>query len=123
MNTTNEFLDAVKAKHGLSSDYALAHKLGITRQAISKYRNSHGQLEDSLAISVAKLLEIDAAYVVACMHSERAKREDEKAVWREIIERFGGVAASVLITFAACAMPSPDAFAAAQSAHSVYYVK
>ena len=123
MKTTIEFLDALKAKTGAASDYAIAPILGVTKGAVSLWRNHKGFFDDSTAIRVSKLLEIDPAYVVACVHSERAKGDDQKAVWREIMEKFGGVAASVVIGFTACALPSPEAFAAAENAQSIYYVK
>jgi len=81
MNTTIQFLDALKARHCGASDYAISKILGVTQQTVSRYRVGKDFLGDSTAIRVAKLLEIDPAYVVACAHAERAKAEDEKAVW------------------------------------------
>lgn len=81
MNTTIQFLNALKARNGGASDYAIAKILGLTHQAVSRYRVGKEFLGDSTAIRVAKLLEIDPSYVVACAHAERCKAEDEKAVW------------------------------------------
>jgi hypothetical protein len=123
MNTTIEFLDAVKAKRGLASDYALANYLGESHQRISNYRVKRSFLDDSMAVKVAEALEIDPLYVIASVHAERAKKESEKKVWTDILEKLGGIAASVVIGLALTALPSPDAFASAQNSHSVYYVK
>lgn len=123
MNTTIEFLDAVKAKHCLTSDYALSKFLCESNQRISNYRVKRSFLDDSMAVKVAEALEIDPLYVIASVHAERAKKETEKKVWTDILEKLGGIAASVVIGFAACALPSPDAFAGASGVHSVYYVK
>ncbi len=111
MHTTCEFLDAVKARHALQSDYALAKTLGVTHQMTSGYRAGKVFLGDSTAIKVANLLEIDPAIVIAAVHGERAKRPDEKAVWHAMLERLSGVAATVLIGVTAL-LPAPPAEAA-----------
>lgn len=124
MQTTIEFLDALKAKHGGISDYAIAPMLGITRGAVSKYRVGKDYLGDSTAIRVAELLEIDPAIVIASVHAERSKSEKEKAVWREILEKLGGVAASVVIGIASYTLPVHQAEASVlNSGANVYYVK
>lgn len=120
MKTTIEFLDELKARNGGISDYAVAKILGVTHQTISKYRVGKDYLGDSTAIRVAQLLEIDPAIIVAAMHAERAKSEDEKTVWREIFEKLGGVAASVVIGIAAYPLPVQPAQAASVSAESMY---
>lgn len=112
MNTTNEFLDAVKAKQGLASDYALCKFLGESTARIGNYRSKRSFLDDLMAVRVAKLLEIDPLYVIASANLERAKKESEKSAWLDILEKLGGIAATVVIGFAACALPAPDAFAA-----------
>ena len=41
-----------------------------------------------MAIRVASLLQIDAGYVVACCHLERAHSEQERQVWQGIAALF-----------------------------------
>lgn len=113
MQTTIVFLDAVKAKTGARSDYALSKILGITASEVSKLRLKKSFLGDSTAIKVAKLLDIDPAIVVACSHAERAKRADEKQVWQHIAKALGGAAATVLLAIGAATLPFPIAQAAA----------
>lgn len=116
MSTTCAFLDAVKVRKALPSDYALAAELGITRSAVSRLRNRKDFFGDSTAIRVAELLEIDPAIVVAAAHAERAKKPEERAVWESMIQKLGGVAASVLIGIGAMSAPSPtDAASTSQS--------
>lgn len=88
MKTTIEFLDALKTRYDLPSDYALAKFLGVTKASISYYRNRKSFFDDSVAEHVAKLLKIDTGYVIACVHSERARKESEKAIWQRIADRF-----------------------------------
>lgn len=124
MKTTIEFLDELKARNGGASDYAIAKVLGITHQCISRYRVGKDYFGDLTAIRVAELLEINPAIVVSAVHAERSKSEQEKAVWREIFEKLGGVAASVVIGIAAATLPMQQAEASGLNpVHSVYYVK
>ena len=88
MTTSIDFLDAVKARAHVASDYALAPILGVTRQQVSRFRNKVDYLGDSTAIQVAKLLEIEPGYVMASCHAERAKTDDEKAAWVAVLQRF-----------------------------------
>lgn len=97
MQTTLHFLDAVKARHSLPSDYALAPLLRITRSEVSRLRNGKNYLGDSTAIRVAELLAIDSGIVIAAVHAERAKSDQERTAWTSIFEKLGGLAALVLI--------------------------
>lgn len=126
MQTTIEFLDAVKARHSLPSDYALAPVLGITRSAVSKLRNKQDFLGDQTALKVAELLDLSPGIVLSAVHAERAKDPAEKSAWNSIFEKLGGLAASVMLF--ACFLPSPaeasiDAASRPVHGDSVYYVK
>lgn len=107
MNTTNDFLNAVKAKTGAVSDYALAPKIGLTKQMISRYRLKKDYFSDEYCLKVAEILEIDPAIVIAAIHAERAKNESEKRVWTDIFERLGGVAAALVVSVSLNTTPAP----------------
>ena len=83
---TTEFLDKVKEKYSLSSDYKLAKFLSIGQQTISNYRHGKTFFDDAVAIHVAELLDLDPAYVLACVHAERAKRPQVKEAWQIIAD-------------------------------------
>jgi len=97
MNATNKYLDAVKAKTGAPSDYALAAILGITKQQISKYRNKGEYLGDGACMEAARILEIDPLIILAEIQAEKAKSEPAKAVWKQLYEKLGGMAAAVTL--------------------------
>lgn len=80
---TNAFLDAVKARHRLSSDYQLAKFLGWRQQRTTDYRNTGRQLDDVACIQVAEALELPPAYVMAEIAAERAKSAEARRYWRQ----------------------------------------
>jgi len=129
MQTTQDFLDAVKSKVGIESDYKLAQTLDVSRAAISKYRNNGDSLSDETALKVASVLEIEPIMVIAAIHAEKAKTEETKKVWSALLQRLSGVAATFLIaTGINVATPSPANAGAVSGANSislddVYYVK
>lgn len=90
MTTSTELLNALKAKLGVASDYALAQKLGLTRGAISHYQTGRRVFDDETALKAASILEIDPALVLAMVHAERATTDKEKSAWFSIFERLGG---------------------------------
>lgn len=105
--TTVEFLDAIKEKHQLPSDYALAKKLGTSRQVISRYRNLKEGFGEEMALKVAALLEMPSGYILSCIAEERTKCPQVKAAWQKVAEAL-----------------APTASGTAQKARdSVYYVK
>ena len=97
MKTTLEFIADLKKKTGIESDYAAAKLLNVTGTALSSYRNGKSHFSDDVAMRVADLLELDPAYVVACIHAERAKRAEEKKLWERIAESMIAVAAVLAV--------------------------
>lgn len=117
MKTTVNFLDEIKNKHGITSDYALSTTLGMTRSMISRYRMKKDYLSDELAIKAADLLDLEPAYVVACVHAERAKPTEEKKLWERIAamfetKKYAGIAALLVVAIvplATASLPSQGA--------------
>ena len=105
MKTTTDYLDDVKGKLNLSSDYALAKALKTGTSRIYNYRAGRSSFDDLLAFRIAEILEIDPKEVIAVANLERSKRPQDKAAWREILERISGTAAVILIVIGAVANP------------------
>lgn len=97
--TTRDFLDAIKARYRLPSDYALAHFMGISKGIVSSYRVGKSGIGDQTALKVAKLLELDPGYVLACLHAERAHRDDVREIWQKTAQTLKGTAAIAVICF------------------------
>lgn len=107
--TTNEFLDQVKARYGLKSDYALAGKLGLTRSMVSAYRNGKRMLGEEVAVKVADLLELPPGYVLACIEAERSHVPAIRKAWEDLadlVKRHGAAAAVALAVAPALALES-----------------
>jgi hypothetical protein len=125
---TLDLIDALKRHRKIPSDYACAQTLGITRSELSKYRHGKAYLGDETAVKVADMLGLDAGYVMACMHAERASNPEIKVRWEGVAARLqrAGLAAvaAVLAVFLVGIAPTPaDASPLQIKGASVYYVK
>lgn len=105
MNTTNQYLDAVKARYGLASDYAIAKKLGISPQSVKNYRNGRTSMDENVSVLVADALKIDPEQVIIAAQIEREKKPELRAIWESIFRKVGGVAAASLLALGLVATP------------------
>jgi transcriptional regulator with XRE-family HTH domain len=89
MQTTNEFLNAAKVKLHLPSDYALTKRLGLSENAVGNYRKGRTRLDDRVVIRLADILEVDPAYIMACVYAERAGDDETlRGVWATVAGKF-----------------------------------
>ncbi|HZF30018.1 MAG TPA: helix-turn-helix transcriptional regulator, partial [Gammaproteobacteria bacterium] len=79
-----DFLDAVRAKHGLESDRKLARFLGIDRSRMPNYRAGRRKLDPDACVAVAKALELPPEHVFAAVAAERAKRTEHRRIWERL---------------------------------------
>lgn len=86
--STQEYLAAIRAKLGISTDYAIAKALGVSKQAAGRWSKGLGGFDDVTAQRVAALLDIHPAFVILDMHRERAQNHETREVWNEILEGF-----------------------------------
>ncbi|MBB5469201.1 transcriptional regulator with XRE-family HTH domain [Paraburkholderia sp. CI2] len=88
MKTTVEWVDDVKARLDLPSDYAAAKALGVTRSTVSKYRTGQSVFQDATAIRAAEILGIHPFEIIAATRAERSQDERAKAIWRNALRLF-----------------------------------
>lgn len=88
MRCTVEYLDAVKIKHGLKSDFALANKLKVVPSALINYRRGLSRFGDGMAIKVAEALDIDPAEILAVVNAERTKSPEARETWTRMAKYF-----------------------------------
>ena len=124
MKTTVQYLDAVRIRLNLPSDYAVAKTLGITTAAVSKYRNGHGGFDDLTAAKVAEILDVEALEVISACNFARAKDDRTKDLWEAIWGKAAGAIAAGLIVSAvglSAVAPSPaQAASISDNSASVY---
>jgi transcriptional regulator with XRE-family HTH domain len=83
---TVDFLDAVKLRHNLPSDYALAKRLGLSTQGVSNLRTGKRVMGEDTALRVAELLELRPEYVLACAAAERAQVPGVRSAWLRVAQ-------------------------------------
>lgn len=97
MKTTLDFLEAVKTKHGFTSDYQLSKHLECTRGAISSYRTGRTHLDEEMACKIADDLGLEAGFVLSCIAAERSKNPKVKKAWAWTAHHLGGLAAALAV--------------------------
>lgn len=131
---TNYYLDRIAKKliseGGSGSDYALAKAIGITRQAISRYRKGHGGFDDEVAIRVAQILDLPPAQVLVDVMSERTNSPEVRRILRDLVKQMGRAAVAVLtlgtmayVTVGMSYSPSVEASEGSVRGGNTYYVK
>lgn len=93
---TAEYLDAVKARLDIGSDYALAKVLGVSRESVNAFRNGRSAMGIETCIKVGELLDIDGHAVYAQGQIERAKKPEIRDFWQSVSEKFSGSFRSLL---------------------------
>lgn len=95
------YLALVKAKLHITTDYALAKALKVSKQTAGKYSSGAVVPGPVVAFRVAEILGDQPAAVVADFEAERAERDgkgDDAEYLRRAIKRLGGTAAAWLAT-------------------------
>jgi len=80
----SEWIDRFKAKRQIDSDYRAAKVLGLSRNAISNYRNGTPTMDEKTAISLARELGERPEAIVIDQMAERATDPTLRASLREM---------------------------------------
>lgn len=84
------YLDLYKAELGLDSDYALAQRMGKTRQYVSQMRNN-GQAPDEVCLEIARVIGVEGYLVLAARNAAKDSGPAGDA-WRKLLERVAVIA-------------------------------
>lgn len=84
---TPDYLDLVRAKLNLPSDYALQKPLQISKTQVSKYRNSLESLSEPVCERIAEILDIPAIQILIDMQIEKAKSPKMQSAWKQALEK------------------------------------
>ncbi|WP_343724289.1 hypothetical protein [Herbaspirillum huttiense] len=85
---TTDYMDQVKAKLNLPSDYALAKVLGISNAAVSALRHGKSSMGIETAMKVGEILQIDEHIIYSHGQIERARTEGARGFWITTLEKF-----------------------------------
>lgn len=126
MKTLNEYVTELRQRQHLTSDYALAAYLGLTRQAVSKWKRLGLIADTPTAWRIAEGIGVDPAEVIAAAELARAERDHDDTRAKLWTQRLRQISAACLVVFLgffhagdASAAPAP----AADQRGNVYYVK
>jgi hypothetical protein len=84
---TQDYLDQVKVKLSLPSDYAVAKVLHLTRGAVSALRLGKAHFSDMTALRVSEILGVPFIQVVTDCYIERAREPEVRAAWVGVLEK------------------------------------
>jgi len=106
---TTDYLDRLAVAFSTdgkpASDYAIAKRLGIPKQCMTRYRNHGGTFKESVALKVAQALKIDPAPLLAEIMAERAKDATVRRVWLRVAREVGGKASRAALFLLAAGTP------------------
>lgn len=80
----NFLLDKCKKVCGARTDAELAAALGVSKQALSSYRNGHRLPDPVQCATIAGLSGLPLAQVIGTVGEARAISREEKAVWHKL---------------------------------------
>jgi transcriptional regulator with XRE-family HTH domain len=101
MKSTGQYLDEVKGRLELPSDYAIAKALGVTRAAISSYRNGRSMPDDLVCARIADALGVEPMEVIAAINYQRSKTDEARVLWESI---WGKAAGAIALSLTVCAV-------------------
>ncbi len=117
-----EFLDAVRARHGLTSDRKLAAFLELEQPRVASYRTGRRTLDPEACVAVARALELPPEHVFASVQAERAKRTDHRRIWERLAKIAKHAGAAVVLAYAATSAPPASGAPAGHNAvENIHY--
>lgn len=108
-----QLLDVAKAQQGLTSDYSLAQRLGVTTGRISELRSGKRMPDEAEIMMLADMAGIEPHKAFAAVHKDREKNPAKRAYWEKISMGFAiaGIAGMlVLVGFPEDSIAAPRHF-------------
>lgn len=85
---SEKYLDAVRERHHLKSDTALAEFLGVTQAAISHYRSARRTMDNETCLRIAQALDMaDPLPIIMAADLDRAERAGQRSLWEVFSKR------------------------------------
>lgn len=93
-----ELLDVAKQQQGLTSDYQLAQRLGVSTGRLSSLRKGTQTADEAEILMLADMAGIEPHKAFAAVHKDREKNPAKRAYWEKISMELAiaGLAAMVI---------------------------
>lgn len=85
METTRTLYQKARQFGGYTSDNALAHALGLTRQTVSAWHKGRIVASDKTGLELARVAGLPAPYVLACLAVERSECPSVRKTWEQVV--------------------------------------
>lgn len=115
MLTTRDLLAAVKARHNIPSNYALAKFLEVRENDVSRWNTGKNTPNDAMAVRLAELAGMDPTVVLSAMQAARCNDDALRPIWERIAESIQRSAAVVGLVVAGAFSSAPNPAQAAPS--------
>lgn len=79
-----ELLDVAKQQQGLTSDYQLAQRLGVSTGRLSSLRKGTQTADEAEILMLADMAGIEPHKAFAAVHKDREKNPAKRAYWEKI---------------------------------------
>jgi plasmid maintenance system antidote protein VapI len=89
------WLDRVKIREGISSDYELAKRLSLSRPGVSQIRSGKTGIGIKTALTMGWILETDPLLIISNVLRDTEKSEEERQFWEAVHQERIKEAASV----------------------------
>lgn len=88
MRWFDSYIDELKKKLDITSDYGIAKYLGIPAQSMTKIRNGE-VLRADRCLKIANALNRDPLEIIATARAQKEKNPELKAVWVKLAKERG----------------------------------
>ncbi|MFJ2989649.1 hypothetical protein ACIPF8_17425 [Collimonas sp. NPDC087041] len=94
-----QLIVAAKQRQGLTSDYSLAQRLGVTPSRVSALVHGKKPADEAEISMLAEMANVDLRAALAAVHQAREKNPAKRAYWERISMQFalGTVAAATVV--------------------------
>lgn len=106
MTTFDQYLDAYKAAHGITTDSDLGAHMGTTRQYVTQLRKK-GVAPDSLCLEIARVLKVEPGLILLSRNALKESGPVGEA-WKRLLGKVAGVS---LVIAASLFSPSKNTLA------------
>ncbi|HHK5577244.1 TPA: hypothetical protein ACQUHZ_000045 [Neisseria cinerea] len=82
MLSQSQWLDAVKGRLRVRSDYALSKRWAVTPSEVSQYRRNRLRFPFAIVLDIADVMDIDPIEIIAGLEYTRCRERDRERVKR-----------------------------------------